>query len=324
MTGRWIARRLGHGLLLLFGVSVLTFGFTEIAPGDYFDQMRLDPRISEETVDALRSRYGLDRPLPERYLRWLASTVRGDLGFSFAYNSPVAPLLWPRARNTLLLTGLATGLAWLLAVLLGLVAAASKARWVRALFSAGTSMLLAIPDLVLALLCLLLAVRTGLFPVGGMTSLDFESLGAWGKLKDLAFHLVLPVLAMTVVLFPTLVRHVHASVSEVLHSRFLLAARSFGIPRRRLLLRYALPAAANPLISLFGFSIASLLSASLLIEVILGWPGLGPLLLEAILGRDVHVVIGAVLISTILLILGNLTADLLLYAADPRIRTEEP
>ncbi len=318
----WLMRRLAHGLLLLFGVSVLTFGFTEIAPGDYFDGMRLDPRISTETVEALRSRYGLDRPLPERYLRWLWSTLQGDLGFSFAYNSPVGPLLWTRARNTLLLTGLATVLAWLLAVPLGLWAAASRRPWVRALFSAGTSLLLAIPDLLLALLCLLLAVSTGLFPVGGMTSLDFESLGAWDKAKDLASHFVLPVLAMTLASLPVLVRHVYASVAEVLHSRFLLAARGFGIPRRRLLFRYALPVAANPLISLFGFSVASLLSASLLIEVILSWPGIGPLLLEAILARDVHVVIGAVLLATVLLVLGNLIADVLLYAVDPRIRTE--
>ncbi len=320
---RWLLRRLAHGLLLLFGVSLLTFGFTEIAPGDYFDEMRLDPRISAETIDALRSRFGLDRPLPERYLRWLGSTLRGDLGFSFAYNSPVAPLLWTRARNTLVLTGLATALAWLLAIPLGLWAAASTARWTRALFSAGTSVLLAIPDLLLALLCLLLAVRTGLFPVGGMASLDHESLGAWGKLKDLVAHFTLPVLAMTLASLPVLVRHVHASVSEVLNSRFLLAARGFGIPRRRLLFRYALPVAANPLISLFGFSVASLLSASLLIEVVLSWPGIGPLLLEAILARDVHVVIGAVLLATVLLILGNLTADVLLYLVDPRIRTEQ-
>ena len=318
----WIARRLAHGLLLLFGVSVLTFGFTEIAPGDYFDAMRLDPQISPETVDTLKARYGLDRPLPVRYLKWLTSTVRGDLGFSFAYNTPVGPLLWGRAKNTLLLTGAATLLAWLLAVPLGLWAAAAAGRWSRILFNTSTSILLAIPDLVLALLCLLLAVRTGLFPVGGMVSLDFESLGPWGKLKDLLSHLALPVLAMTLATLPVLVRHVHASVSEVLHSRFLLAARGLGIPQRRLLLRYALPVAANPLISLFGFSVASLLSASLLIEVILSWPGLGPLLLEAILARDVHVVIGAVMFSTVLLILGNLVADLLLYAIDPRIRTE--
>ena len=317
---RWIARRLVHGLLLLFGVSVLTFGFTEIAPGDYFDHMRLDPRISPETVEALRSRYGLDRPLPVRYWRWLGSAVRGELGHSFAYNTSVGSLLWPRARNTLLLTGLATLFAWLLAVPIGTWVAASKRRWIQAAFGGATSLLLAIPDLLLALLFLLLAARTGFFPVGGMVSVDYASLDFWGKLKDLVWHFTLPVLTLTLATLPVLVRHVHASLSEVLHSRFLLAARGFGIPRGRLLFRYALPVAANPLLSLLGFSIGSLLSGSLLIEVILSWPGVGPLLLESILARDVHVVVGAVLISTALLIVGNLVADLLLYAVDPRIR----
>ncbi len=319
----WILQRLGHGLLLLAGVSVLTFAFTEIAPGDYFDEMRLDPQISNETVEALRARYGLDEPLPVRYLHWLRSVLSGDLGFSFSYNTPVAPLVWVRARNTLLLTGLATLLAWLIAVPVGLWAASRPGRWTNAVVSGATSVLLAIPDLVLALGLLLLAVKSGLFPVGGMVSLDYESFDAWGKAKDLALHLALPVTALTLATLPALVRHVHASVSEVLHSRFLLAARGFGIPRRRLLWRYALPVAANPLISLLGFSIGSLLSASLLIEVILSWPGMGPFLLEAILARDVHIVIAAVLISTVLLILGNLVADLLLYAVDPRIRAEQ-
>ena len=319
---RWILQRCAHGLLLLVGVSLLTFAFTELAPGDYFDEMRLDPQISTETVEALRSRYGLDDPLAVRYLRWLGSVLSGDLGFSFAYNSPVGPLLWVRARNTLLLTGLATVLAWLIAVPLGTWAAARPGRWTQAVFGGATSLLLAIPDLVLALAFLLLAVRSGLFPVGGMVSLDFESLGFWGKAADLLHHLVLPVTVMTLATLPVLVRHVHASVSEVLQSRFLVAARGYGIPRRRLLLRYALPVAANPLISLFGFSIGSLLSASLLVEVILSWPGIGPLLLESILARDVHIVIASVLISTVFLILGNLVADLLLYAVDPRIRVE--
>ena len=319
---RWIARRLLHGLLLLFGVSLLTFGFTEIAPGDYFDEMRLDPRISTETVETLRSRYGLDRPLPERYLRWLGSVLRGELGHSFAYHTSVGSLLWTRARNTLLLTGLATALAWLIAVPVGAWVAASRRRWAKALFGGGTSLLLAIPDIILALLFLLLAVRTGWFPVGGMASLDYPSLGAWGKAKDLAHHLALPVTAMTLAILPVLLRHAYACMSEVLGSRSLLSARGFGIPPRRLLFRYALPVAANPLISLFGHSIGSLLGASLLIEVVLSWPGIGPLLLESILARDAHVVIGAVLMSTVLLVVGNSLADLLLYATDPRIRVE--
>src|SRR3989441_6280646 len=155
-----------------------------------------------------------------------------------------------------------------------------------------------------------------------MTSLDFAGLSLSGKLRDLALHMTLPVAALVLSALPLLTRHVRAAVAEVLDAPFMLAARGHGIPRRTLLYRYALRAAANPLISLFGFSIGALLSGSLLVEVVMSWPGLGPLLLEAILARDLYVVIGGVLLSTIFLVGGNFLADLLLLWADPRIRTE--
>src|SRR5207253_3188165 len=166
-----------------------------------------------------RARHGLDRPLPERYLRWVASLARGELGYSFAYGSPVAPLLWPRARNTLLLTATATAVAWALAIPVGIWWATLRG-------------------------------RTGRHLLGGP---------------------------------------------------FVPAARGHGLSETRVLLSHALPAAANPLISLFGLSLAGLLSMSLLVEVVMSWPGLGPLLLEAILARDFYLVLGLVLASTFLL-----------------------
>ncbi len=317
---RYFARRLLHTVFVLFGVSVLSFLFVALAPGSFFDEMRLNPQISPQTVAALRAQYGLGQPLPVRYLRWMKSVLKGEIGFSFAYNSPAAPLLRPRARNTLLLTGSATLLAWLIAIPVGVWTAARKGHAADHLTSAGTATLLAIPDLLLALGLLLMAVRTGRFPTGGMVSLDFEKLGGWAKMRDLAAHLALPVTAMLAGTLPVLVRHVRAAMIEVLDATFIRAARAHGIPRWRFLFRYALPAAANPLISLFGFSVATLLSASLLVEVVMGWPGLGPLFLEAILARDLYLVIGAVMLSTVFLVAGNLLADALLYASDPRIR----
>jgi ABC-type dipeptide/oligopeptide/nickel transport system permease component len=231
----------------------------------------------------------------------------------------VAPLLWERAKNTLLLTVTATLLAWLVAVPLG-IWAADRGRWRRALFGGVTSVGLAVPDLVLGLLFLMLAVRVDGLPVGGMTSLDFEDLGFWQRLADVGRHLLLPVAALALTTAPAIARHVQSSVDDVLAAPFMSAARARGVPHRRLLFRYALPVAANPLISLLGLSVAGLLSASLLIEAIMNWPGIGNLLLQAILARDVYVVIGAVMVSTVLLIGGNLLADLLLLTADPRIR----
>ncbi len=319
---RYLFRRLGHALLLLAGVSVLTFLFTALAPGTYFDEMRMNPQIAPETIAALRAQYGLDKPLPLRYASWLSSLLHGEMGFSFAYNSPVAPLLLLRARNTLLLTITSTLLAWVVALPLGIWSAESMGRLPDRLLSWGTAMLLVIPDLALALGLLVFAVRSGWFPTGGMASVDFEALSPFNKLRDLALHMILPVSALVLSTLPLLVRHVRAALVDVLNAPFLLAAWGHGIPKRTLLYRYALPAAANPLISLFGFSIGVLLSGSLLIEVVMSWPGLGPLLLEAILARDLYVVIGGILFSTFFLVGGNLLADLLLYWADPRIRTE--
>jgi peptide/nickel transport system permease protein len=153
-----------------------------------------------------------------------------------------------------------------------------------------------------------------------MVSLDFDSRGFIGKIMDLAAHLALPVAVLALGMIPILVRHVRAAVVEVLRSPYYLAAIGHGIPRHTLLIRYALRAAANPLITLLGFSIGTLLSASMLVEVVLGWPGLGPLLLEAILARDIHIVIGAIMLSTLFLAGGCFAADILLYWQDPRIR----
>jgi peptide/nickel transport system permease protein len=311
---RYIGRRLLHGLLLLVGVSLLSFVFADLAPGDYFSDLRADPRVSAETVAALRAQYGLDRPLPVRYAAWVASVLRGDFGYSLAYNSPVGPLLWARVRATLLLTGTATLLAWLLALPLGIWNATARGTWGDSVSKVVLSFMLAIPDLLLAIVFLLLAVETGYFPTGGMVSPGPK------RVWDVAWHLVLPVAVLVLGMLPTLVRHVRASMAEAIDSPFALSARAQGIPRRRLLFRHLLPAAANPLISLFGFSLGTLLSASLLIEVVMGWPGLGPLFLEAIMARDFALVLAVVMLSASFLVVGNLLADILLYRMDPRIR----
>lgn len=319
---RYTAERFLHALVMLAGVSILTFLFTTLAPGNYTDEMRLNPQISPETLAALKAHYELDKPLPARYLVWLESLFRGEMGYSFAYNSPVAPLLAVRARNTLLLTVTATLLAWLIALPLGVWSAEHLGQLQDRVVTGASAVLLVIPDIALAIGLLALAGYSGWLPVGGIVSVEFDSLSLAGKLWDLARHMLLPVAILVLSAQPLLIRHVRAAVAEVRNAGFIRAAEAHGIPRRRLLWRYALPAAANPLISLFGFSVGALLSGSLLVEVVTSWPGLGPFLLEAILARDLYVVIGGVLLSTLFLVAGNLMADVLLYWGDPRIRTE--
>jgi peptide/nickel transport system permease protein len=319
---RRLAGRAIQGLVLLPIVALASFVLAELAPGDFFAEMRLDPRMSEENLRALRERHGLDRPLPERYVRWLASMAHGEMGFSFAYGQPVGPLLWPRARNSLVLNVVATAAAWALAIPIGVWWARLRSRRAGHVFAAATAVLLALPDVVVALALLLLAVRTGWFPAGGMVSLGHDRM-AWGpRAADLARHLALPATALVVGILPVLVRHVRAAVAAALEAPFVRVARAHGLAESRILFRHALPAAANPLVSLFGLSLATLLSMSLLVEVVMGWPGLGPLMLEAILARDLHLVVGPVLVSTVFLLVGNLAGDLMLLAVDPRIRPD--
>lgn len=317
---RYLLRRFGHGLLLLFVVSILLFLVQQAAPGEFLTEMRLNSQISEQTLQGLREQYGLDKPLPVRYAKWARSVAGGDFGYSFAYNLPVSGLVWPRVRNTLLLTVPALLISWMIALPLGVLAAGRRYGWAERLFSGSTSVLLAFPDILLGLLALLIALRTRLFPIGGMSSIGQEQ--GHASLSDLLWHLTLPVLVLVIGSVAPILRQVRSSILEVTSSSYYRAAEGNGLRPLTLLFRHALPAAVNPLVSLFGLSVAYLLSTSLVVEVVMGWPGLGPMLLEAVLGRDLFVVLGAVMFTTFFLVAGNLIADVLLYVFDPRIRME--
>lgn len=302
----------------------MSFALLSLAPGNFYDELRLNPQISPGTVSALKEQYGMDRPLPVRYWRWIESTARGEFGYSLLYHQSVGSLIWPRAANTLILTGLATLFAWMVALPWGVLEALHRGGWIDRAAGILTAFLLSIPDILLGLLLLLFAAKSGWFPTGGMTSLISAGSSRSAGLWDVFLHLLLPVSALVLVSLPVLARHVRSAMIVALDSPFIHAARAHGIPRGRLVYRHAFPGAMNSLISLFGFSIGGLLSTSLLIEVVLGWPGLGPLILEAMLARDIYVVMAAVVLSSAFLVAGNLLADALLYFHDPRIRVVAP
>jgi peptide/nickel transport system permease protein len=316
---RFLFGKLMQGGGVLLAVSFLTFASLAAAPGNFLSEARLDPRISASTLQELNSRYGLDRPLLSRYGEWLRAASRGDLGLSFAYATPVSTLLLPRIRNTLLLTISGAVVSWAIAILLGVWAAANENGALDRSLTAVTSALIAVPDVLWVTALLLFAVRSRMFPAGGMTSIDFADRTMGGKVGDLAAHGFLPLIAVVLSTLPALLRHVRSSVAEVLHSDFITAATARGVSRGRILYRHALRPAANPLISLAGLSFGGLLSTSLVVEVVLSWPGMGPLLVEAILSRDVLLVMAAVNVSTALTVAGSFLAEVALRVSDPRI-----
>jgi ABC-type amino acid transport system permease subunit len=206
----FLARRALHALLLLVGASALTFSF---APGDYFESMRVNPRISNRAIASLRSEYGLDKPSPVLYWHWLESVLKGEGGFSFVYNAAAVPILWPRVQNTLLLASCATLLAWMIALPVGILAAAREGSGADLLASVTIALSLAVPELVLGLVLLLFAVHTGL-PAGGMRSPVPAGRDLWNEIKDILEHMLLPAICLAAGLLPLLLSHVRASMRE--------------------------------------------------------------------------------------------------------------
>lgn len=301
------------------GVSLLAFVVVSAPPGDFLSDASFSTNASREVIQRWRERFALDRPLPERYLRWVASILRGEGGMSLAYDMPVNRLLGSRAGITALLGGLALLVSWTIALTCGVWAATHADRWDGRAVSYGTAALMGVPDLLIALGLLLGSAHLGWLPTSGMMDDVPAAAGPLVRAASIARHLLIPVVALTLSLAPTLVRHVRANLVAVLGAPYLLAQRARGVPVRRLVWRGALRAAAPPLLPLFGLSLAGAFSASMVIEVILSWPGLGPLMLEAVQTRDQHVILAGVMCSAGLILCGNLIANVFLPLVDPRV-----
>ena len=318
--GRFLIRRLGHGLCLLLALAAGTLLLGRLVPGDHLAEQRLGSALTADEEQNLRRQDGLDDPWHERLARDAGSWLRGEMGRSLSHRVPVRDLVVPRLGQTLLLAGGALVLSWGLALPLGLAMARRPRSLGGRAILAGTSLPLSIPELLIALGALYLAASTGWFPTGGASSLGGSGLDPWSRLLDRLHHLALPLLVLTLGALPSLVRHVRGALLEALGAPFVEVARGHGLGEATVLWRYALPAAASPLVALFGLSVARLLSGSMLVEVVFGWPGLGPLMLDALFARDLPVVQAVVLLGGVLLLLGNLLADLLVWWLDPRQR----
>ncbi len=317
---QYIARRFLQIIPLLLAVTVLSFGIMQLAPGNYLDTLRGQPTISPKTIERLTIQFGLDQPWYVQYWRWLLNALQGNFGYSFTYKIPIFALIGQRLYYTLLLSFWSIVVAWGIGVPLGIYAALHRNSWQDRLVSLLSYAQTALPGFFVALLCLMYAANTKQFPLGGATSVDYESMSQWGKIKDTGWHLFLPVFVLGLRGIGGLLRQMRGNILEVLSENYILAARARGLSGRKVIWKHAVRNSLNPLITLFGFELAGLLAGAALVEKVLAWPGLGALLLDAVQSRDIYLAMGSFVMGTVLLILGNLVADVMLAITDPRIR----
>ncbi|MEC4804592.1 MAG: ABC transporter permease [Jaaginema sp. PMC 1079.18] len=323
-TFLYIVKRLLQGLLTLFLVSILSFALMEIAPGNVLDKYKNNPTITAERYEELIEQYALDKPAPTRYISWLDNVVlKGDWGYSIEYSSPVAYLIGQRTFNTLLLAIASIILTWSIAIPLGILSAVKQNTFIDRVLRVISYMGQGIPSFITALFLLFLAqYLTPLLPVGGMTSVNHALLSPVGKVLDIAWHMILPTLALSITSFAGLQRLMRGQLLEVLRQDYIQTARSKGLPENRVIYVHALRNAINPFITILGFEFASLLSGSFIAEFYFNWPGLGRLIFNGLLNQDPNLVMGSLIMGASLLIIGNLLADLLLKFTDPRIKLE--
>lgn len=314
----YILKRFLQTIPLLLMVSVIGFFLIRACPVDPLGELRMNPSISKQTLEAEKIRLGLDKPVVVQYGLWLKGFVKGDMGICTT-GEKVSDKLKERIPNTLLLTITVIFFTWLVGIPLGIVAALNKGKPVDRMLTILSSVGMAIPSFFFALLMLIFAVRTGWFPTGGLTSYNFSSMSEFGKILDIAKHLVLPTLVLFTISLSGLQRQMRSNLLDVMESDYVKYARAKGLSENKVVFKHALRNAINPLVTLLGFEFASLLSGAALTEYVFQYPGLGRLILEAVLKSDINLVMASLMIGTIMLIAGNLLADILLKVVDPRV-----
>jgi peptide/nickel transport system permease protein len=311
----YLLKRLVGALPVLFGVSVVIFVLMHLAPGDIADAL-LGPQATEAAKVQLRAALGLDQPWPVQYVKWLTTVLSGDFGKSIATQLPVTHLVFPKLLNTAILAVASL----LLALLIGYTAGAFAAARSRSIFDrsamSATIIFGSIPPYWLALiLVILFAVQLRWLPTTGM-----QNIVSGGGAGDIARHLILPAIATAAAPAAIITRMVRTSMVEIIGQDYIRAARAKGIPRKVILRRHVLRNAAPPIATITGLQLGYLLGGALFTEVVFAWPGLGNLLYNSIIARDIPVVQAAVLLIALMFVLVNLGVDVLNAFIDPRIR----
>lgn len=319
---RLVLGRLAGAVPLLLGLLTLTFVLVESAPGNPADLLLGDRPVPPEVRQRIEAAYGLDRPPAERYLHWLTAVVfRGEWGWSISRARPVTRVLASALPNTLILAGAALVLHVVGGIAMAVVSAARRGGFADRTITAVGLALYSMPTFWLGLMAILaFAYKLPLFPPSSIHSVGAEAWSWPRRLADLSWHLVLPSCVLGLASAAAISRFLRAGLLEALGEPFIRAARARGVGQGRVLVVHALRNSILPVINLLGLSVPILVSGSLVTEVIFAWPGMGRVTYDAILAKDLPLVLATTLLASIVVILGNLAADLSLAVADPRIR----
>lgn len=313
--GRFIGKRLLQTLLLLFLVSIISFAVLEAAPADIMTTYTAGKNYSPEQVETLRRQLGMDGNVLQRYVSWLVNLLHGNLGVSLISHQPVLDELWVRLGATLLLMGVSLVLSLLLSIPLGLTAGCYKDRWQDNIISFFTYIGISLPAFWFALLLLILfAQGLGWLPSNGMRTPGLYSAA------DLLRHLILPSIVMSVSNTAVFTKYIRSNTIEQLEEDYVLTAISKGLRQRSILFRHILKNCLLPIITLVGMNLGTLVTGSIIVESIFSWPGMGTMGLSAVNSRDYPMIMAFTMISCVMLVLGNLLADILYHFADPRIQ----
>lgn len=317
---RYVLKRVAMAAPLVLVVVTINFVLIQAAPGDPVDVLVGEWPAPQEYRDQLRRDLGLDRSVPERYVAYLASVATGDFGFSFKNRQPVAELILQRMPATLLLMVTSMLLAAVLGVTLGVIASLRPYSTADNLISVVALVGYSMPVFWLGqILLVTFGVELGLLPIQGMTSVTRAS-SPLDQALDVARHLVLPVAALALRYLAVNTRVTRASMHEVYQRDFITTARAKGLPERTVVMRHTLRNALLPVVTILGFNFGYILTGSVLVETVFGWPGIGLLLFDSLAARDHQVILGIFVVGALTAIVANLITDVLYAALDPRIR----
>ncbi|APT58615.1 ABC transporter permease [Roseomonas gilardii] len=312
---RYLTLRLLQSLVLLLLVSMIGFAILHLAPGGPMSQFMAGGEMSPEDIARVERQLGLDRPLPVQYLEWLGRMLVGDWGRSYRDQQPVLAVIGSHLGATLELMVTSTLIAMLLGCWLGVLSAIRRYSFFDMLVTVGSMVALSIPTFWFGLVVIFIfSVHLDILPAGNRYTMGD------GSLLDQLHHLIAPSLVLAMVSTAIWSRYMRSSMIDVLHQDFVRTARAKGIPERRILLHHTVRNALLPMITVAGLQLPNLLGGALVTETVFTWPGMGRLFLDSISYRDYPVVMGILMFTAVLVLLGSLMADLLYGVADPRLR----